>query len=124
MVRMISLGGGMLHHRRPFLYVSVGRLPSAERDDDMWKERPSNNRDCWAHPNNALGLPIRRCTDGTVRSAGDEFSARGEQTDVRAIVVRMFVGCRPPLCVGSTIELDRRDSMECKWSSLMKYFDP
>ena len=79
----------MSHHRRPFLYmyVSVGRLPSAERDDDMWKESPSNNRDCWAHPNNALGLPMRRCTDNTVRSAGDEVSARGEQTDAHATVL-------------------------------------
>ena len=65
----------------------------AERDDDAkWKERPSNNRDCWAFPNYALGLPTGRFTDGTVRSAGDEVSARGEQTDVHAIDLHVFIG--------------------------------
>ena len=45
---------------------------------------------CWAFPDNTLGLPTSRYTNGTIMSAGDGLSARGEQTCSRRWFV--FIG--------------------------------
>lgn len=49
------------------LSLCAGRA-LAERDDAP------------AYPDNTLGLPTSRHTNGTIMSAGDGLSARGEQT--------------------------------------------
>ena len=109
MVRMISLGSGMLRRRRPFL--SVGRA-LAERDDDMRKESPTTG----TAGHIQIMLLAYQCIVVLMALSGLLVMKFLQEVSRQMFTLLLYACCRPPVCTWARSVCATFNSCGCSWT--------